>query len=230
VVVEGFLITGHIEVVGVVAGSDGGTTSIMVVQRRPVGSEGRVPRRKREVELGSEVRQRTKQDDIRASIGRRKKDTWPLLEVVARSGYASRDNQTHGVSFHRDHESKAERRIARRTHHDACVASGSVPPTTDLASFAPVPEYQDGRRGICCRGHGYSRNVDPAPPTQWLHRPRRRLSLLPLSLSRLGTHSESILACHGGPAPGGRAALCYGIAQSVVVRAGSDDAGTVRAR
>jgi hypothetical protein len=100
-----------------------------------------------------------------------------LLEVVARSGYASRDNQTQGVSFQRDHESKAERRIARRTHHDACVASGSVPPTTDLASFAPVPECQDRRRGICCRGHGYSRNVDPAPPTQWLHRPRRRLSL-----------------------------------------------------
>jgi hypothetical protein len=144
VVVGGFLIAGHIEVVGVVAGSDGGTALIMVVQRRPVGSEGRVPRRKREVELGSEVRQRTKQDDIRASIGRRKKDTWPLLEVVARSGYASRDNQTHGVSFHRDHESKAERRIARRTHHDACVASGSVPPTTDLHHLLPYRNTKTG--------------------------------------------------------------------------------------
>jgi hypothetical protein len=56
------------------------------------------------------------------------------------------------------HESKAE----RSSHSPTTRASRRVPSLhpRDLASFAPVPEHQDRRRGICCRGrHGTSRNA-----------------------------------------------------------------------
>jgi hypothetical protein len=111
------------------------------------------------------------------------------------------------------HESKAE----SSSHSPTTRASRRVPSLhpRDLASFAPVPEHQDRRRGICCRGHhGTSRNAGLASLHYTVAAQATASAGFPFPLYRFRGSgcvvAGSFCAPRGGPAPGATAALCYG--------------------